>query len=303
MTRTYVSWSLRPGLENLENHEPPVDVFINLQGIDIQVLPTCVRSIRTYLSPPPNRIVVVSAQTENQDLITRLGLVQIDESSLSDLFPRNKMRTIVSRGRDRTGWYFQQLLKWAVRSNSETEDYVIVDADTVFVAPVCLRLRDKYVFHRSGQHHLAYFVTFEKLLGYRPQREPSYIVNYMIMNRSLIEELIERIEDRGHGRPWHAIILDSIDLNQPSSFSEFETYGYYMSRFHPDLFTSIRDPKYSPVKIPRIGEMDGSLVLPRSLLRFHPLQEQLAKIIGFSTISYHRYAQFWPGARARSRRN
>ena len=74
-------------MENLENHEPPVDVFINLQGIDIQVLPTCVRSIRTYLSPPPNRIVVVSAQTENQDLITRLGLVQIDESSLSDLFP------------------------------------------------------------------------------------------------------------------------------------------------------------------------------------------------------------------------
>ena len=165
------------------------------------------------------------------------------------------------------------------------------------MAPVCLRLRDKYVFHRSGQHHLAYFVTFEKLLGYRPQREPSYIVNYMIMNRSLIEELIERIEDRGHGRPWHAIILDSIDLNQPSSFSEFETYGYYMSRFHPDLFTSIRVPKYSPVKIPRIGGMDGSLVLPRSLLRFHPLQEQRAKITGFSILSYHRYAEFWPGAR------
>jgi hypothetical protein len=243
---------------------------------ELEVLPMCVRSTRSFLSPSPNRIVVVSGSVKNRALASNLGIVWLDESRLTDLFPKKDMPKIISRGLDRTGWYFQQFLKWAVRQNSETEDYVVVDADTVFVAPVRLRTHGKYLFYRSSQYHPPYFATFEKLLGYRPQREPSYITNYMIMNCGLLDELLQRIEERGGGRRWHAIVLDSIDRDEPSSFSEFETYGYFMSGFHADSFAST----YSSLP-------DASLMVPRDHLRYHSVYEHIARSAGFKTISYH----------------
>jgi hypothetical protein len=175
---------------------------------------------------------------------------------------------------DRSGWYFQQLVKWAARKLSRTADYLVIDSDTILCRPFEVRRSGKYVLRRSGQHHEDYFRTFEKLLGYRPVRQPSFIVNYMVFSVSLVDQLITAIEDRVAGKRWHQIILQMIDRSVLSSFSEFETYGYYLSRFHPQCFVS---------------DTERNLVLPPERLPHVWCDRLVARLKGYDSISYHNY--------------
>lgn len=159
-----------------------VDVFIPCHRKDGKVLKRCIKSINRYLVPKPNRIVVISdgLPPSLQSRITRWGATVIDASSIPDCVRRPDMPRIISEGLDRTGWYLQQFIKWAVRKCSSSENYVVVDADTVFLRPVVLMRNNKLIFHRSAQFHVPYFKTYEKLLGYFPERRRSFIVSYMI---------------------------------------------------------------------------------------------------------------------------
>jgi len=185
------------------------------------------------------------------------------------------MPRIIWEGIDRTGWYFQQFIKWAVRKCSLSENYVVLDSDTVFIRPVVLVRNNRFVFHRSGQFHAPYFRTFESLLGYFPERQRSFIVNYMIFNVRIVDEIIAQIEGGGP-RNWYERILDVIDREEISSFSEFETYGYYVSARYPNSFYSEECP---------------NLGVPSERTAYHLLNTLEGRIRGCYSISYHNYGQ------------
>ena len=124
----------------------------------------------------------------------------------------------------------------------------------------------------TGQHHLPYFETYQKLLGHRPVRQASFIANFMLFDAGIVRELIEVIEHRT-GLNWVEALLANIDRSTMSSFSEYETYGYYSSQAHPD--SSQR----------RNG---ATLNLHALLYRFHDWFSWLARG-SFHSIAYHNY--------------
>ncbi|MDA1276108.1 MAG: DUF6492 family protein, partial [Verrucomicrobia bacterium] len=131
---------------------------------------------------------------------------------------------------------------------------------------------NKMILYRTGQHHLPYFKTFTKLFGFSPEKQKSFIANYMLMNARIVQEMTRQIEDETDKR-WHEVILEAIDRNTMSSFSEYETYGYFLSRFYPESFVS---------------ERSATLNLFSFLYPFHDLIQQLARA-RFHSIAYHNY--------------
>ena len=251
-----------------------IDVFITLHKKDIPALPLCVKSISKYLIPRSNRITIVSDDIP-AGLLTEYGLNHIYESAVFRDLTLAEMPEIICNGEDRTGWYFQQFLKWEARKYSTTNNYVVADADTIFIRPMILLHNNKYVFYRGDQHHMPYFKTYEKLFGYLPEKQPSFIANYMIFNTAIIDKIIARIEKIYPGnKEWYKIILDAIDKNEPSSFSEFETYGYYMSKYHPDLFDSRKC---------------RNKILQKEKIPHHTFNTIRYKLRGYTSISYHCY--------------
>jgi hypothetical protein len=234
-----------------------IDVFVPAHPKDLEILPECVAAVRRYLRPRVNRVVVVSGplDADAMRMLNRCNAEHLDESSLPGLFPRSEMREFCWQGLDRTGWYFQQLAKWAVRKCSTTPDYFVVDADTVLTRKMRVVSQGRYVLGRAEQYNEPYFRTIEKLLGFYPPRQRSFIVDYMILSVSCVDDLIGKIEQRVPGKKWHEIIVDAIDPNVKSSFSEFETYGRYMSKFHADRILSVDVRKWTLARKKSIGRL------------------------------------------------
>ena len=245
------------------------------------MLPISIEAIRKFVSPAPTRIVILSAppRPAHRSLIDRLGIEWLDESGIIPGLPLAAMPSIIAHDNTpRSGWYFQQFLKWGARRLSRNPFFAVVDADTAFVAPVSLLEGKKYVFQRSRQRHAPYFTTYQRLLGLAPEAPdfdlPSYISDHMIFDVALVDELIAAIEKRNPGKPWYRAILDTIDFREMSSFSEFETYGNFLAKFHPGSYVSI---PYA------------NMILPKDRARMHEQNASAARQRGFTSISYHSF--------------
>ncbi len=252
-----------------------IDVFITLHKKDLPAVSLCVQSIQRYLCPEVNRIVIISPKIP-QDILIRYNDVEfLHESNVFKCLTLAQIPKISHGNENRAGWYFQQFLKWEARKFSQTNNYAVMDADTAFIRPMTLMRNNKYLFYRGSQYHTPYFKTYEKLLGYLPKKQPSFIANYMIFSTEIVDEIINQIEKRcPDKKKWYKIILDTIDKNELSSFSEFETYGYYMSQYHPDLFDS--------------GKCNNK-ILQEKKIPHHAFNKIIYRFKGYASTSYHCY--------------
>ncbi len=207
-----------------------MDVFIPLHEKDLMVLPACVASIRRFLEPRPARIIIIprSDDLRTHPAIARLGVETLSENDFQELAPRASMPEILVKGKMRSGWYYQQFIKWGVRRFSQTPNYLVIDADTVLIAPLVVARGGRPIFDQTDQHHIPYFDTYARLFGGPPDRRPSFIINYMVFSVAWLDELISEIHARFPGRNWDSTIMSLIDRTEMSSFSEFETYGYWL---------------------------------------------------------------------------
>ncbi len=253
-----------------------VDVFIPYHRKDRHVLAYAVASAFRHLVPRPARVVCVGGDLPPEILagIAAAGGERIDECSLAEIPHRSAMAEISVRGEVRTGWYYQQFLKWGFRKLAKTKAYVVLDADSILVAPLVLWADGKYVIDRTIEHHPPYFATFRALLGWRPAPADSFIINYQIIDVALLNALIHEIEARAEGQVWHQRILGVIDRTEASAFSEFETYGYWLADRHPGIFIS------------RPGRNHNTKV------KYLPLRWWInlrARFRGCTTVSYHQF--------------
>jgi hypothetical protein len=256
------------------------DVFIPLHPKDGRVVEHCIRSLHRHLRPRPARIVVLARElpAELRARLTALGAEIHDEDRFGELPPRASLPDITCRGIPRSGWYYQQFLKLEARRHSRTPTYAVVDADTVLLRPLELvDAQGRYVFDRTAQFHVPYFGTFEKLLGWRPERQPSFIINYLAFDVALVDRLLAEIEAQAGGRRWWERIIDVIDRSEMSAFSEFETYGYWLARHHPQRF---------------VGAARGNRHTKVKYLWLLPLHRALAGWRGERTVSYHNHRRW-----------
>jgi len=129
---------------------------------------------------------------------------------------------------------FSAVSKGEVRKISQTDDYVVMDAEVVLIKDTSCILGDKYIFVKKPILEGLYFKVYKDLFTDLGNRQTSYIADYMIFNKKIIDEMIIKIEDLSLGKKWYEVVMTSVIngthfMQFPEYlFSEHETYGCYM---------------------------------------------------------------------------
>jgi len=207
-----------------------IDVIIPAIDKDLATLPYVIDSIRTYVRHPIGRIYVVSPDSSRiRKLCKRKRCVFVNEKRVLPI-TKHHIR-YRSRRWDRSGWLYQQLLKLSGDTISR-RDFLVVDADTVFIRPHVFRSGGRRIFYCRNWTQPEYYRTYRKLIGRKPSAPRSLVTHYMLFERAKLKRLKRFIQQR-HGRSWHSAILRSINRKRQFGFSEFETYGNYVYGLEP----------------------------------------------------------------------
>ena len=145
---------------------------------------------------------------------------------------------------ERAGWYFQQFLKMNIsRHPLISKYYLIWDSDTVMLKKInFFDKSNKLIINTSKEFHKPYFQTIRNF-GLLKTNNFSFISEHMLVNKEIMSNLISLIEKANtKNYSWIKTLISYINkdhLNETGSgFSEFETYGTYLSKYHPDSFVT-----------------------------------------------------------------
>jgi hypothetical protein len=224
---------LRPFLagDNEGRSDVELDVIIPAVEKDLATLPHTIEGVRRNLMHPIRNVIVVAPESSKiRELCRRLNVDFTDEKTVAPV-SKDEIQYVVD-GIDRSGWLLQQLIKLNADKIAITENFLVLDADTVLIKPQRLETRGRSVLMVSDEHHRPYYETYEKLFGYPPHSLLSFVCHYMIFNKQILMPLREAIQKRTQ-RPWARAIVESIDKNEASSFSEYETYGNFLCEISP----------------------------------------------------------------------
>lgn len=216
----------------------PLDIVTACRRADFPILRKTLAGLQNFL--PFRQLYVITAGAHvpklRRMLSSRVQLIAEDEliphmtlSSLRDLplpgFPKG------------AGWYFQQLLKYAFCFQNQEDDYYLIwDADTV-------PLRSMHFFDQSGrmlfttadEKKACYFDNYRLLLREDPAHAFSFISQHMIVQKSILREMLARIESNFAGdESWGWKIMRNLQGTGTNLFSEYETLGHYVKVHYPE---------------------------------------------------------------------
>jgi hypothetical protein len=201
------------------DRERKITVVIPAAEKDIAVLSHCLRAVRQMIQHEVEAVWVVGPDSPRIRQIAMLaGCDFIHEDSI---LPR-RAAELKCRG-----WVLQQFIKLNAAAVVSSPDYLVVDADTVFLQPQSFFRRQKSVLRYADQYELLYNRSLELVFGH-PRRFPvSFVTHHMLLNAALVKGLLHLIESR-FGCPWWKAILQQVDTGHPVSFSEYELYGHFV---------------------------------------------------------------------------
>ncbi len=140
----------------------------------------------------------------------------------------------------RPGWYYQQFLKMAFYNRSEEDYYASWDMDTVPLRKIDLFDEGgSPIFGMKSEYNPGYFKTIENLLSLKKNTEGSFISEHMMFSKACMGELIDYIEKSANeSEDFAGRIIDCVDEDYITlGFSEFETYGTFVTDRHPDMYS------------------------------------------------------------------
>lgn len=143
---------------------------------------------------------------------------------------------------ERAGWYYQQFLKMNIsRHPLISKYYLIWDSDTVLLKKInFFNKSNQIILNTSKEFHIPYFQTIRNF-GLLKKNNFSFISEHMLINSKIMNNLISLIEKtNSKNLSWIKTLISLInkDSLNGSGFSEFETYGTYLSKYHPDSFVT-----------------------------------------------------------------
>lgn len=217
----------------LKPSQEPIDVVIPLVAKDLRIFPLCLEGIRHCVPHPIKDIYIVAPpQDEVIQFCQANGLVFVDESTVFGFNPKEiNLKVNWSDGtiKDRSGWFFQQLLKLSGKVGT-CRYYLCIDADHVLIRPhVFLTEDSKTVFYQTYEYHQPIIDHLHRFLPELQLDNLSYVDHKMLFDKEQLKVLQETISKRW-GKPWLDAAIESYDrsLATPSAFSEFEIYGNFV---------------------------------------------------------------------------
>lgn len=207
----------------------PIDIIIPLVEKDLDIFPLCLEGIRhNVLNLIKNIYIVAPDNARIKVFCHNNGLIFIDENTVLGYSVKD-LDYITSSGMNRNGWLFQQYIK--LSGNIGTcDDFVTIDSDHILLSPhVFVTDDNRYVFYRSSEFHLGYYLINNRLLGKLKIPTLSFVAHKMVFNKKFLFDLKSKIKDYT-GMEWDRAILAKLDRNDTSSFSEFEIYASSVSK-------------------------------------------------------------------------
>lgn len=197
---------------------------------------------------PLRRLVVLSAPDILPLLPKDERIVLVDENTLWPGLTLAAVKEAIYRRiytDKRAGWYFQQFLKLAYARICEGPAYISWDADTIPLRPIPYQnAAGQYLFTLKEELHAPYFDTIRALFGLEKQCPESFIAENMIFDTALVRGMLAEIEanETLEGGPFWERIINAIAREQlaGSAFSEFETFGSYVTARHPGRYATRR---------------------------------------------------------------
>lgn len=197
----------------------PITVVVPAVEKDADVLDRCLAAARRYVQHPIEALWVVAPDSASiRALAARYGATWVHEDTLLPR-PAKELKT--------RGWVLQQLIKFGAAASAPTPDYLVLDADTLFVRPQCFFRRGRTVLRYSDQYELLYNRSLQLVFGH-PRRHPvSFVTHHSLFHRDRVRALLNFMETR-FGMPWWQAILSEMDQGHLISFSEYELYGHFI---------------------------------------------------------------------------
>lgn len=234
-----------PGIRS----KTPIDVIIPLSPRHIPMLPLVIEGVRKYIMHPVQNIYVVATLNENIiETCKDHDLTFIEETSVLG-YDKTRIDYICKNQQDRSGWLYQQLIKLYGERVSSQEKFLILDSSTVFISPKIFCHNGQDILDHSDEWHRPYFTMYERMMLRKTVSKTSFVCHYMLFDRNKLLDLKSDVELRFQKR-FDEVILDLIDREECSSFSEYETYGnYVMSKWpesikHEYWFNKRCDPQW-----------------------------------------------------------
>lgn len=222
-----------PGGRTATSSDEPLEVYLLTVPKDAVVARLAVEGVRRHLRHPISKFSIIGPNLpEVRKLAEDSACDFIDEN---DLLPLKLSEiNLRIRGVDRSGWMFQQLLKLAIAQRCAATRYYTIDSDTVLVRPLRLEVEGKTLLFHSDEHHEPYYQKLRMLLGIEPPTPLSFVAHQMCFQPRRVIEMLETIEARFPGRTWFQTLIETLNPDEISDFSEFETYGQWMLATHPE---------------------------------------------------------------------
>jgi hypothetical protein len=206
------------------------DILITVAEKDFNKLRFVIKSIYTNLEGFKDIIVIA-----NTTLPYRYRISSIKYLTDNDMFYVDPA-LFEGYAIKRRGWYIQQFIKLFQQVTSD--EYLVVDADVYFNRKVEV-IKDGIPVFLLGkeQYHKPYFMYTDMMFGFDRVYPYSFINEVMYFKREYIEHMVASKEMKTSD-----FIKDSINIinfiNHPtSSFSEYETYGNYVTKYFPNAYT------------------------------------------------------------------
>lgn len=171
----------------------------------------------------------------------------IDENSLKNIVDLNFITLLWQKHnnsfKNRSGWIYQQILKLSSNQIIEdiSEDFLVCDSDIIFLKNPYKNLNNlifPYQQAYTKEYHEPYRLNYEVLMKEKPESEISFINHHMIFNKMYLNELKKFIENKNNTR-WDLAILESLDYNSFSNFSEYDLYGNWMFKYKKEKMIKI----------------------------------------------------------------
>lgn len=205
----------------------PIDVVIVAIDKDYDVLVHVIDSIRLNVKHPIGDIIIISPKSEAIIKLCReKTCIFVDENTVLPITKKDIDYTVA--GINRSGWLFQQLLKWNGDKYVKNDYFLITEADTIFCRPQIFFDEGKTILPVSNQlYHIPYFEAYQRLTGDNIEPLINLTSHHSLFQGSKLIALKQKIEKKC-GMRWYSAIINGIDKREGSSVSDYENYGQFV---------------------------------------------------------------------------
>jgi hypothetical protein len=202
-----------------------MDVLIVTAPKDFNKLPFVCESIISQHPDIPLQFFFVSPSSIPEQFRKVKGEYLLDRDVIDLDFSLINMK-------NRRGWYRQQFIKLFQKVTSD--HYIVIDSDVWLNKPI---IEEKYptFFMGKDQYHKPYFDLMRDIVNVGREHGHSFISEIMMFDRTIIQEMLDRIHTDEQG--FFDTCVEYINIvNNASGFSEYELYGNYVVKYHPGKY-------------------------------------------------------------------